>query len=107
MVNFPEKFPWSSARRYTNMWYPSSQTRTLAGAAGIPLLSFRLAHKSRQVEAGYKRDVECEMNAIAMGELALEMSRLQAGQAVRVDGFLNRRSRSSTQLILHVTKHDR
>lgn len=74
--------------------------------AGIPLLNFKLAHKSQQVEAGYKRQVECEMNGVAMGNAAVEMSRLQAGQAISVSGFLNRKNRMSTQLILHVTKHN-
>ncbi len=72
--------------------------------AGIPLLNFKLAHKSRQVEAGYKRQVECEMNGVAMGEVAVEMSRFGAGQQVRLDGFLNRKNRMSAQLILHVTQ---
>lgn len=72
--------------------------------AGIPLLNFKLAHKSWQIEAGYKRQVECEMNGVAMGEAAVEMSRFGAGQQVRVNGFLNRKNRMSAQLILHVTQ---
>ncbi|MEK6593733.1 MAG: primosomal replication protein N [Pseudomonadota bacterium] len=74
--------------------------------AGVPLLNFKLSHKSQQVEAGYKRQVECEMNAVAVGDAAVEMSRLQAGQAVSVSGFLNRKNRMSAQLILHVTRHN-
>ena len=72
--------------------------------AGIPLLNFRLAHKSQQLEAGYKRQVECELNGIAIGEIAVVMSRMQAGAAVNLEGFLNRKNRMSTQLVLHVTK---
>lgn len=71
--------------------------------AGIPLINFKLAHKSRQIEAGFKRQVECEMSAVAMGDAALMVSRLKTGQAVRIEGFLNRKNRMSTQLILHVT----
>jgi primosomal replication protein N len=74
--------------------------------AGIPLLNLRLAHKSRQMEAGHEREVECEVNAVVIGETALGMSRLQAGQQVRVSGFLSRKNRMSTQLIMHVTKHN-
>jgi primosomal replication protein N len=74
--------------------------------AGVPLLNFKLAHKSQQLEAGLKRQVECEMNGVAIGDEAVEMSRLQAGQAISVSGFLNRKNRMSTQLILHVTKHN-
>jgi primosomal replication protein N len=72
--------------------------------AGIPLINFKLAHKSRQVEAGFKRQVECEMNGVAMGEVALAMARLAAGEEVHLSGFLNRKNRMSTQLILHVTE---
>ena len=72
--------------------------------AGIPLLNFRLTHKSQQLEAGYKRQVECELNGIAIGEVAIVMSRMQPGAALNVEGFLNRKNRMSAQLILHVTK---
>lgn len=72
--------------------------------AGIPLLNFRLTHKSQQIEAGYKRQVECELSGIAIGEVALAMSRMQAGAPVSVEGFLNRKNRMSAQLVLHVTK---
>ena len=69
--------------------------------AGIPLLHFRLQHRSLQVEAGFRRQVECEMSAVAMGEVAVKLARLKAGHRVNVSGFLNRRSRMSKQLILH------
>ena len=72
--------------------------------AGIPLLSFKLTHRSRQTEAGLKRQVECEMGGVAMAEVAVSMSRLKPGQAVKLSGFLNRKNRLSAQLILHVTE---
>jgi primosomal replication protein N len=72
--------------------------------AGIPLFTFKLAHKSQQIEAGFRRQVECELNGVAMGELAVAMSRLEQGRTVNVEGFLNRKNRMSTQLMLHVTK---
>jgi len=72
--------------------------------AGIPLVNFRLAHKSQQLEAGYKRQVECEMSGVAVGEVAVAMSRMRQGHAVRVEGFLNRKNRMSAHIILHVTK---
>jgi primosomal replication protein N len=70
--------------------------------AGIPLLSFKLMHRSRQTEAGLKRQVECEMGGVAMADVAVAMARLKPGQAVRLNGFLNRKNRLSAQLILHV-----
>lgn len=72
--------------------------------AGIPLLGFRLLHKSQQVEAGYRRQVDCEIGGVAMGEIAMAMSCLRQGNTVSLEGFINRKNRMSAQLILHVTK---
>ena len=74
--------------------------------AGLPLLQFRLAHKSLQIEAGFKRQVECEVNCVALGEAATRLARSAAGAEVSVTGFLNRKNRMSTQLVLHATHTD-
>ena len=71
--------------------------------AGVPLLNFRLLHRSQQAEAGLKRQVECEVNGVAMAEVAVALSRLKPGQAARVKGFLNRKNRMSVQLVFHAT----
>ena len=68
--------------------------------AGMPLLSFLLQHASEQTEAGLKRKVECEVNAVALGDLA--NSNIQLGSSVKVKGFLAKRSAKSTQLVLHI-----
>ena len=72
--------------------------------AGLPLLQFKLAHKSLQIEAGYRRQVECEVNCVALGEAATRLSGLQAGAPISATGFLNRRNRMSAQLVLHATQ---
>ena len=74
--------------------------------AGIPLLQFTLAHKSIQIEGGYKRQVECEVSCVALGEAASELSRSSTGAGISVTGFLNRKNRMSAQLVLHATKTD-
>ena len=74
--------------------------------AGVPLLSFKLLHRSSQIEAGLKRQVECEMSGMALADVALGMSGLKIGDAVTVRGFLNRKNRMSAQLILHATGTD-
>jgi primosomal replication protein N len=74
--------------------------------AGVPRLGFRLLHRSSQTEAGARRKVECELSGISMAEVALAMAGLKIGDAVTVRGFLNRRSRMSTQLVLHATATD-
>jgi len=75
--------------------------------AGVPVLDFRLAHRSQQMEAGIKRQVECELNGLALGEVAKVMAGLQPGQAVRIRGFLDRKNRMSAQLVLHATNAER
>ncbi len=70
--------------------------------AGIPLLSFVLQHASEQIEAGLKRKVECEVNAVALGDIAKQ--NIQLGSSVKAKGFLTKRSAKSTQLVLHIEK---
>jgi primosomal replication protein N len=72
--------------------------------AGIPLLAFTLKHASQQNEAGMKRQIECEVPVIAMAQLAEQAKTLKPGNMVRVAGFLNRKSRNSRQLILHINE---
>lgn len=74
--------------------------------AGIPLLSFVLRHLSDQVEAGMQRRVECDLNAVVMGELAEKSSAVTLGTSLHVTGFIARRSLKSTQLVLHITTLD-
>lgn len=68
--------------------------------AGIPLLSVVLHHVSEQIEAGMKRKVECEVNAVVLGDLALKG--LNPGTHIQAIGFLARRSLKSTQLVMHI-----
>ena len=68
--------------------------------AGLPLLSFVISHVSEDVEAGLKRKVECEVKAVAMGDLA--NTNIQLGTKLRALGFLAKRSVKSTQLVLHI-----
>lgn len=68
--------------------------------AGIPLLIVVLRHVSEQVEAGMKRKVECEVNAVTFGDLALKG--LEIGSHIQASGFLAKRSFKSTQLVMHI-----
>ncbi|CAN6133705.1 priB Primosomal replication protein n [Methylophilaceae bacterium] len=47
-----------------------------------------------------KRKVECEVNAVTLGDLALQG--LTIGSRIRATGFLTRRSLKSTQLVMHI-----
>ena len=70
--------------------------------AGIPLLSLVLQHHSEQIEAGMKRKIECEIEAVILGDLAHKPFKL--GANLIVQGFLAKRSMKSTQLVLHVNR---
>lgn len=72
--------------------------------AGIPLLAFTVRHVSQQIEAGMKRQVECEVPAVAMARLAEQARGLKQGSQVEVTGFLVRKSLNSRQLVLHVNE---
>jgi primosomal replication protein N len=74
--------------------------------AGLPLLQFRLAHKSVQTEAGFRRQVECEVSCVVLGDAATGLARSSPGTRVTVTGFLNRKNRMSAQLVLHATQTD-
>ncbi|PPC80771.1 MAG: primosomal replication protein N, partial [Methylotenera sp.] len=59
-----------------------------------------LRHASEQNEAGMKRKVECEVNAVVLGNLAL--TGLKLGAQIIAQGFLAKRSLKSTQLVMHI-----
>ena len=70
--------------------------------AGIPLLIFVLQHASEQLEAGFKRKVECEVSAVALGELT--QINIKIGDNIKAKGFLAKRSAKSNHLVLHITQ---
>jgi len=72
--------------------------------AGIPALNLTLTHCSRQVEAGTEREVECEVAVVAFGETAQQAARCGVGDGMRVLGFLARKSRNSSHLVLHANR---
>ncbi len=59
--------------------------------AGIPLTRLLLEHHSRQEEAGLPREVRFKISVLASGQtLGDTCRRLQKGQLVRVEGYLQR-----------------
>lgn len=72
--------------------------------ANTPLLNLKLSHQSEQLEAGIKRIVRCEIGVVVAGQLAVEAAKLKAGNKVKVQGFLERKSQNSAQLIIHGSK---
>lgn len=72
--------------------------------AGVPVLRFSVHHASSQVEAGLARQVECEVPAVALGELASELAGRRPGDRICLAGFLASRSHRNTNLVLHATQ---
>ena len=70
--------------------------------AGVAVLNFRLHHASWQMHGGMKRNVECEIQALALDEVAKTAEKLKVGAQVRLTGFLARKSKDNLQLVLHV-----
>ena len=70
--------------------------------AGIPLLTITLRHTSMQDEAGMKRQVECEMEAVAMAEVAKQARSLNVGEKIKAAGFLAKKSLKNDRLVLHI-----
>jgi primosomal replication protein N len=71
--------------------------------AGIPAISLVIGHQSVQVEAGGRREVWCEVEAVAIGELAVKLDKQNSNQPLQFRGFLTRRSVKDRRLVLHVT----
>ena len=71
--------------------------------AGIPVIEFRLKHQSEREEAGAKRKVSAELDAIAFEAQARLLAASAMGRPVRAQGFLSAKSRHSAKPVLHVT----
>ncbi len=74
--------------------------------AGIPVVSAKLRHESRQREAGGERAVALEVAAVFAGGAAQAADRLSLGANLRVRGFLAPRRKASRTLVVHVTEFD-
>jgi primosomal replication protein N len=72
--------------------------------AGIPLLTITFRHTSIQDEAGMKRQAECEIQAVAMAELAKQAQSLSIGENIKVAGFLAKKSLKNDRLMLHINE---
>jgi primosomal replication protein N len=71
--------------------------------AGVPVIEFRIAHASEQIEAANPRRVECELACVAIGPLALLLKETSPGMELVVGGFLAARSLKQKTPVLHVT----
>ena len=72
--------------------------------AGVAILQAGLHHQETVAEAGIERQLDFELEAIAVGEAAQRLDRQALGTALEIDGFLAPRSRRSRTLMLHITE---
>ncbi len=70
------------------------------------MAEFKISHVSRQIEAGKPRQVECEISAVALAQVAETVAGVTSGTRMKLAGFLARKSRMSLQLVLHVNNID-
>jgi primosomal replication protein N len=72
--------------------------------AGVPVIEFGIRHESEVLEAGTKRKVSADIEAIAFETQARVVAGTALDRPVRVAGFLAAKSRRSRKLVLHVTQ---
>ena len=75
-------------------------------AAGTPAIDLLIAHSSIQSEAGSQRDARFEIEAVALGEMAVRLSTAKLNRSLQVSGFLAQRSLGNSKLVLHVVSMD-
>jgi primosomal replication protein N len=75
--------------------------------AGVPIAEAAVLHRSSQQVGQQSRQLECELTVQASGGLAGQLAGLAAGQRVKLEGALNRRSVNSRQLLLILNRIER
>ena len=74
--------------------------------AGTPAVDLLIGHSSIQSEAGGQREARCEIEAVALGDMALKLSTARLNRSLQIGGFLAQRSLGSRRLVLHVVNLD-
>ncbi len=71
--------------------------------AGVPVVEFRLQHASERAEAGARRKVNAEIEAVAFDAQARLLAAGALGRMLKAEGFLCAKNRRSKKPVLHVT----
>lgn len=66
-------------------------------------MQFAIEHQSEQLEAGSRRTVRAQLQAVAFEAQARLVAAAQPGREVRLEGFLGAKTRRSKRNVLHVT----
>ncbi|MEW6688288.1 MAG: primosomal replication protein N [Pseudomonadota bacterium] len=70
--------------------------------AGVPVVEFRLRHESERAQAGGRRKVVAEIDAIAFEAQARLLAASALGRQLKASGFLCVKNRRSRKPVLHV-----
>lgn len=71
--------------------------------SGLPVVEALFQHNSIQVENGFNRQVNFDLQVVSVNETALILAKSEIGRHYRLQGFINRKSLKSVKLRLHVT----
>ena len=74
--------------------------------AGVAILNCKLQHRSQQMEAGARRNTEMEIDAVAVGPIAVTLAQVAMEAAMEIEGFLARKYRTGPALELHITNFE-
>ncbi len=72
--------------------------------AGVPVSQCVLQHASSQREAGQERQIEMQVAAVGLGDIALQLDQALLGQPYRFTGFLAQTRRNSRNVVYHITE---
>ena len=70
--------------------------------AGTPAVNLLIGHSSIQTEAGGRREARCEIEAVALGEMAVRLSTAKLNRPLQISGFLAQNSLGNRKLVLHI-----
>ncbi|MCE2680359.1 MAG: primosomal replication protein N [Burkholderiales bacterium] len=71
--------------------------------SGVPVLQLQLSHSGEVMEAGKSRQVEFEIQALALGDTALSLDRSALGETFHFSGFMAKKTRNSKNLQFHIS----
>jgi len=71
--------------------------------AGVPVVQFKVVHRSVQAQPLGDRVLELELSVLATELMARRMDQVPLGSELLLHGFLAPRRRNSAALVLHLT----
>lgn len=70
--------------------------------AGLPAIELTLQHQSEVMEAGLKRRLDFQVDAVALGDNALLLADVPLGATLEITGFIAPLRKASVRMIVHI-----